>query len=154
RAANKLFESELERLSPRARSIDGADPLARTEQIAYEWLRQGGKRSRPFITLAVYDAMKGAPGTFGEDQLQLPDGLFRAAMALEAFHKAPLAHDDSEDDASFRYGRETLHRAYGVPAAVNTGDYLIGMGYRLVGRSRAELGGDSTADISNRLSEA
>src|SRR5262249_36715768 len=34
------------------------------------------------------------------------------------------------------------------------GDYLIGMGYRLVGRSRAELGGDCTADISNRLSEA
>jgi geranylgeranyl pyrophosphate synthase len=154
RAANRLFESELERLSPRARSVDGTDPLARTEQIAYEWLRQGGKRSRPFITLAVYDAMKGAPGTFGDDKLQLPDGVCRTAMAIEAFHKASLVHDDIEDDDSFRYGRETLHRAYGVPAAVNIGDYLIGMGYRLVGRSRAELGGDCAADIANRLSEA
>ncbi|HEX3313773.1 MAG TPA: polyprenyl synthetase family protein [Gemmataceae bacterium] len=154
RAANKLFEVDLERLAPRSRSKDGADHVARTEQIAYDWLGQGGKRSRPFITLAAYDAMKGAPGTFGEDRLQLPDGVCRAAMAIEAFHKASLIHDDIEDDDSFRYGRETLHRAYGVPSAVNLGDYLIGMGYRLVGRSRAELGGDCTADISTRLSEA
>ena len=154
RAANKLFDVDLERLSPRTRSADAADPLSRTEQICYDWLRQGGKRSRPFITLAAYDAMKGAPGTFGEDKLQLPDGVCRTAMAIEAFHKASLIHDDIEDDDSFRYGRETLHRAYGVAAAVNLGDYLIGMGYRLVGRSRAELGGDCAADISNRLSEA
>jgi geranylgeranyl diphosphate synthase, type II len=154
RAANKLFDVDLERLSPRSRSADATDPLSRTEQICYDWLRQGGKRSRPFITLAAYDAMRGAPGTFGEDRLQLPDGVCRAAMAIEAFHKASLIHDDIEDDDSFRYGRETLHREYGVPAAVNLGDYLIGMGYRLVGRSRSELGGDCAADIGNRLSEA
>ncbi len=154
RAANKLFDTDLERLSPRSRSADAADPLSRTEQIAFDWLRQGGKRSRPFITLAAYDAMKGAAATFGDDRVQLPDGVCRAAMAIEAFHKASLIHDDIEDDDSFRYGRETLHRAYGVPSAVNLGDYLIGMGYRLVGRSRAELGGDCTADISNRLAEA
>src|SRR5262249_26606282 len=28
----------------------GADPLAAHENIAYEWLGEGGKRSRPFIT--------------------------------------------------------------------------------------------------------
>jgi geranylgeranyl diphosphate synthase, type II len=154
RAANKLFDIDLERLAPRSRSAEASDPLSRTEQICYDWLRQGGKRSRPFITLAAYDAMKGAAGTFGEDRLQLPDGVCRAAMAIEAFHKASLIHDDIEDDDGFRYGRETLHREYGVPAAVNLGDYLIGLGYRLVGRSRAELGGDCAADILNRMSEA
>jgi geranylgeranyl pyrophosphate synthase len=34
------------------------------------------------------------------------------------------------------------------------GDYLIGLGYRLVGQGRRELGGDCTADILHRLATA
>ena len=78
----------------------------------------------------------------------------RTALAIEAFHKASLVHDDIEDDDTFRYGRATLHRQYGVAAAINVGDYLLGLGYRLVGRERKELGGDCTADIVNRLADA
>src|SRR4029077_789023 len=64
RASSAMFEEpELSRLAPRARQgASGSDPLTKHENIAYEWLAQGGKRSRPFITLAAYDAMKGAPG--------------------------------------------------------------------------------------------
>jgi geranylgeranyl pyrophosphate synthase len=86
--------------------------------------------------------------------VQLPDGVRRTALAIEAFHKASLVHDDIEDDDTFRYGRETLHRQYGVATAINVGDYLLGLGYRLVSRERKELGGDCTADILNKLSEA
>jgi geranylgeranyl pyrophosphate synthase len=162
RAAHQLCEEpELSRLAPRARSQVGAngngrptDPLSVHENIAYDWLAQGGKRSRPFITLAAYDALKGSPGTLSEDRLDLPDAVRRTALAIEAFHKASLVHDDIEDDDTFRYGRETLHRQYGVGTAINVGDYLIGLGYRLVGRERQELGGDCAADILNRLSEA
>src|SRR4029077_18770239 len=82
------------------------------------------------------------------------DSVKRAALAIETFHKASLVHDDIEDDDTFRYGRTTLHRQYGVSTAINVGDYLIGLGYRLVGRERRELGGDCAADILNRLSEA
>jgi geranylgeranyl pyrophosphate synthase len=124
------------------------------EAIAYDWMGQGGKRSRPFITLAAYDALKGAAGTRGADGLQLPDSVKRVALAIEAFHKASLVHDDIEDDDTFRYGRATLHRQYGVGTAINVGDYLIGLGYRLVARERKELGGDCTADILNKLSDA
>src|SRR5262249_11484109 len=57
RAAHQLCEeSELSRLAPRTRGkpgTPGADPLAQHEAIAYDWLAQGGKRSRPFITLAA-----------------------------------------------------------------------------------------------------
>ncbi len=178
RAANQICEEpELSRLAPRTRSLAPApveglfsrdpkgsaplrvaakqsDPLAVHENIAYEWMAQGGKRSRPFITLAVYDALKGAPGTRSADGLALPDGVRRTALAIEAFHKASLVHDDIEDDDTFRYGRETLHRQYGVPTAINIGDYLLGLGYRLVGRERKELGGDCTADILNRMADA
>src|SRR5256885_1121022 len=115
---------------------------------------QAGKGSRRFIPLAAYDALKGAPGTRSAETLDLPDGVRRTALAIEAFHKASLVHDDIEDDDSFRYGRETLHRRHGVGTAINVGDYLIGLGYRLVSRDRKELGGDCAADILNRMSEA
>src|SRR5262249_46059765 len=164
RAAHSICEEpELSRLAPRARGeaiakrqagAGGADPLTMHESIAYDWMGQGGKRSRPFITLAAYDALKGAPGTLSAEKLDLPDGVRRTALAIEAFHKASLVHDDIEDDDTFRYGRETLHRQFGVPAAINVGDYLIGLGYRLVSRDRKELGGDCAADVLNKLSEA
>jgi geranylgeranyl pyrophosphate synthase len=168
RAAHQLFEEpEMSRLAPRVRAKipangqangpNGApsrsDPLWLHETISHDWLAQGGKRSRPFITLAAFDALKGAPGTLAET-IDLPDPVRRTALAIEAFHKASLVHDDIEDDDTFRYGRETLHRQYGVSTAINVGDYLIGLGYRLVGRERKELGGDCTADILDRLAEA
>jgi geranylgeranyl pyrophosphate synthase len=161
RAANQICEEpELSRLAPRPRAAaangNGArvDPLTVHENVAYDWLAQGGKRSRPFITLAAYDALKGAPGTLSAEGLALPDSVRRTALAIEAFHKASLVHDDIEDDDTFRYGRTTLHRQYGVGTAINVGDYLLGLGYRLVGRERKELGGDCTADVLNRLADA
>src|SRR5262249_55671010 len=83
RAANALFEEpELSRLAPRARqAANAADPLTRHESIAYEWMAQGGKRARPFITLAAYDALKGGPGTLSPDGVDLPDMVKRAALA-------------------------------------------------------------------------
>jgi geranylgeranyl pyrophosphate synthase len=161
RAAHQVCEEpEVSRLAPRRNaksevgSPNAVDPLVRHEAIAYAWLEQGGKRSRPFITLAAYDALRGAPGTQSAAGIDLPDGVRRTALAIEAFHKASLVHDDIEDDDTFRYGQETLHRQYGVATAINVGDYLIGLGYRLVSRERKELGGDCTADILNRLSDA
>ncbi len=156
RAAVAMFaEPELSRLAPRARqAAAGSDPLTKHETIAYDWLAQGGKRSRPFITLAVYDALKGAPGTISAEGLDLPDGVKRSALAIETFHKASLVHDDIEDDDTFRYGRETLHRQFGVGTAINVGDYLIGLGYRLVSRERKTLGAECAADILDKLADA
>jgi geranylgeranyl pyrophosphate synthase len=162
RAASHMFNGDLETLAPRSRKSEPAartresapDPLAQTEAIAYDWLRQGGKRSRPFITLAAYDALKGGAGTVSEDQSHLTDSIRRVAMSIETFHKASLVHDDIEDDDTYRYGRETLHRQHGTATAINVGDYLIGLGYRLISRDRKDLGGECAADILNKLAEA
>jgi geranylgeranyl pyrophosphate synthase len=160
RAAHAVCEDpELSRLAPRTRAAAPGgngrpDPLAVHEGIAYDWLAQGGKRSRPFITLAAYDALKGGPGTRSAEGCALPDAVKRTALAIEAFHKASLVHDDIEDDDTFRYGRATLHRQFGVATAINVGDYLLGLGYRLVGRERKELGGDCAADVLCRLADA
>jgi geranylgeranyl diphosphate synthase type II len=149
-------EPELSRLAPRSRTaVSGKpDPLAKHEAIAYDWMAQGGKRSRPFITLAVHDALTGGHGTLAAEGCTPPDAVRRTALAIEAFHKASLVHDDIEDDDTFRYGRTTLHRVHGVGTAINIGDYLLGLGYRLVSRERKVLGGDCTADIYDRLAEA
>ncbi|MCH2125282.1 MAG: polyprenyl synthetase family protein [Pirellulaceae bacterium] len=169
RAAARMFEpDELERITPRLRGgqrladvngegINGLDAIAGTEALAYDFLAKGGKYSRPFITLAVYDALTGGVGTTvdGEQRIgEFGDAVSRAAMSIETFHKASLVHDDIEDDDAFRYGEETLHRQYGIPTAVNVGDYLIGMGYRLVARDTETLGADVVADILNNLSES
>jgi geranylgeranyl pyrophosphate synthase len=43
---------------------------------------------------------------------------------------------------------------HGVPTAINVGDYLIGLGYRVVTRDIEELGADVAADILNKLADA
>ena len=63
-------------------------------------------------------------------------------------------HDDIQDGDEFRYGQPTLHVEHGVPTAINVGDYLIGLGYRLVSRDIDELGADTAADILNKLADA
>ena len=112
RAANNIFEQDFDRLLPRVRSKDiqtGSSPLAKTEEISYDWLANGGKRFRPFITLAAYDALTGShcrnAGPSGKSDVVFPDAVNRVAMAIEAFHKASLVHDDIEDDDLYRYGR-------------------------------------------------
>src|SRR4051812_37788055 len=88
------------------------------EQIANEWLMRAGKRWRPFLTVAAYQAFAGTNG--GE----IPAGLKKIAVAVEAFHKASLIHDDIEDNDEVRYGEKTLHTEHGVAVALNVGDLL------------------------------
>ena len=47
-----------------------------------------------------------------------------------------------------------MHRRFGIPTAINVGDYLIGMGYRLVSREAKSLGPDVVADILDNLADA
>ncbi|MEM9187452.1 MAG: polyprenyl synthetase family protein [Planctomycetota bacterium] len=159
RAAKKMFDpDELDRLLPRRRGSrsgeQAADPIAATEQIAYDFLARGGKYARPFITLAAYDAMAG--GTLTADGV--PDSVRRVALSIETFHKASLVHDDIQDDDAHRYGAPTVHRERGVPTAINVGDYLIGLGYQMVARDarlvqeQTGAGPDAVADVLEKLS--
>jgi geranylgeranyl diphosphate synthase, type II len=170
RAARHLFQpDELERLVPRLRGgprlaeVNGQgtsalDPIAATEAIAYDFLAKGGKYSRPFITLAAYDALTGGHCTRpdGDEHAasRLTSSVRRAAVSIESFHKASLVHDDIQDGDEYRYGRPTLHVEHGVPTAINVGDYLIGLGYRVVTRDIGTLGPDRAADILNKLADS
>ncbi|MEM1204218.1 MAG: polyprenyl synthetase family protein [Acidobacteriota bacterium] len=116
-------DDELERLLGSAET--------ETERIGRDWLARAGKRWRPFLTVAIHQALQDDPG--GE----IADDLRRVAVAVECFHKASLIHDDIEDADTERYGVKTLHEEQGVPVALNVGDYLLGEGYRLLAESTA-----------------
>jgi len=105
-------------------------PAGDTEQIARVWLTRAGKRWRPFLAVAAYQALRDTP------EAPLTEELRKVAVAVECFHKASLIHDDIEDNDAVRYGTKTLHEEYGVPVAINVGDLLIGEGYRLIGQVR------------------
>jgi geranylgeranyl diphosphate synthase, type II len=94
-----------------------------TDKILREILLAGGKRIRPLLAALTYEAFSTKPDT---------DILKHLAMSIECFHKASLVHDDIEDGDELRYGQETIHKKYGIPVAINTGDLLIGEGYRLI----------------------
>jgi len=86
----------------------------------------GGARIRPTILTSVAMAC-------GDDQPQITDA---AAAALELIHCASLVHDDLPcfDDAATRRGKPSVHRAYGEPLAVLTGDSLIVLAFEVLAK--------------------
>ncbi len=115
-------------------------PVDETARIAYEWLGRAGKRWRPFLATCVYLALAGDQS---EEEPPIPTDLKKLAVAVECFHKASLIHDDIEDNDDKRYGEQALHVQYGMPVALNVGDFLLGEGYRLIG----ELDVDSDTKV-------
>ncbi len=95
------------------------------ERIAFDYLLKSGKRWRPALLAGIYRALNGSDGG-------LPAEVKKLAVAVECFHKASLIHDDIEDGDEFRDEDATLHKRFGVPVALNTGDLLIGKGYHLI----------------------
>ncbi|MBM7070021.1 polyprenyl synthetase family protein [Actibacterium sp. 188UL27-1] len=90
----------------------------------------GGARIRPTIALSVALAC-------GDDKPALTDA---AISALELIHCASLVHDDMPcfDDADIRRGKPSVHRAYGEPLALLTGDSLIVLAFEVLARRAAD----------------
>ena len=73
-----------------------------------------GKRIRPLLCLLVCDTLCGAA------RPALP-----FAVAIELMHNFCLVHDDIEDGDEFRRGRPAVWKHFGLPHAINIGDYLF-----------------------------
>ena len=89
----------------------------------------GGARIRPRLCLAVARAC-------GDESAALPGA---AAAAIELLHCASLVHDDLPcfDDAATRRGRPSVHKAFGEPIAVLTGDALIALSFQALAHAAA-----------------
>ncbi len=98
------------------------DPTCR---LAIDSMLTGGQRIRPLLTALAYSAYAG----------NVSDELMASlSLVVECFHKASLIHDDVEDNDDFRYDTETIHKLNGTAVAINTGDFLLGKGYELLGK--------------------
>jgi geranylgeranyl pyrophosphate synthase len=101
-----------------------------TENIAKEYLLIGGQRMRPLLATLSYIAYSNS----GYENDILP----QIALIIECFHKASLIHDDIQDNTDIRYDNDTIHKKYGIPHAINVGDYLIGKGYQILSNLPAQ----------------
>ena len=100
--------------------------MATIADIAAEFLGRGGKRLRPRLCKAVFEAAGGSSSA----------GDLNALLeAVECFHKASLVHDDIQDGDEVRYGRPSVWKEHGVPVAIAVGDWLVAQGYTLIAES-------------------
>jgi geranylgeranyl diphosphate synthase type I len=102
------IEAELERHLPR----DG-EPREFYASV-WELLDRGGKRFRPGLTFLACESLGGRR----EDAIG-------PAAAIELLHNMTLIHDDIEDESELRRGKPCIHRIYGIPVAINSGDAML-----------------------------
>ena len=104
----------------------------------------GGKRLRPLLTVAAYNAAGGSP----ENRSRVLD----AGCAIELLHAYSLVHDDlpAMDNDTMRRNRLTCHKAFGETIAILVGDALQALAFRVL----AEATGDRAARAVSELARA
>ena len=115
-----------------------AEPRRYLYDLAADYPKRGGRAFRPSLCIATARAF-GAP-------MELA---LRTAVSVEMMHNAMLIHDDVEDESEQRRGKPAMHRAEGVPIAVNVGDFLALLAMRPLVDNRGMLG----AEMSLRIVE-
>jgi geranylgeranyl diphosphate synthase type II len=113
-----IVDSALERYLPKEMEFPS---------ILYKAIRHslfaGGKRVRPILSIAAFEAM----GRKGDEILPF-------ACALEMIHTYSLIHDDlpAIDDDDYRRGQPTCHKAFGEAVAILAGDGLLTGAFELM----------------------
>ncbi|MCF8068756.1 MAG: polyprenyl synthetase family protein [Desulfobacterales bacterium] len=99
-------------------------------------LMAGGKRVRPILCLAAFDAVNGDPAHF--------DMALNTACALEMIHTYSLIHDDlpAMDNDDVRRGKPTCHKAFNDATAILAGDALLTTAFEVLA-SESSLDGNT-----------
>lgn len=92
-----------------------------------DFLERPGKEFRGALVEAAYHLANGK----GECPVLLP-------KLVEIVHAGSLIVDDIQDDSLVRRGAPALHRAYGMPVALNAGNWLYFWAFVLLGRIELE----------------
>jgi farnesyl diphosphate synthase len=135
----------------------------------------GGKRLRPLLVLATFDAVCGG---LCEDYLSheenadeaarrgAPDGVarsekpsiaaLRAACAVELIHAYSLVHDDMPcmDNDVLRRGKPTVHVQFGEAQALLAGDALQALAFELLTPDDASVGAGRQARLCRLLARS
>ncbi|MFC2948215.1 polyprenyl synthetase family protein [Virgibacillus sediminis] len=113
----QIIEVELER------KLDTLEIPQRLKESMLYSLEAGGKRLRPILLLASYEAYNGKG-----------DKALSAAAALEMIHTYSLIHDDlpAMDDDDLRRGKPTNHKVFDEATAILAGDALLTFSFEII----------------------
>ncbi|RJQ14709.1 MAG: polyprenyl synthetase family protein [Nitrospiraceae bacterium] len=102
-------------------------PRQLSEAMGYS-LMAGGKRVRPVLCIAAYEAAGGKS-----------DGILPVAASLELVHTYSLIHDDlpAMDNDDFRRNKPTNHKVFGEALAILAGDALLTDAFNLISNTNA-----------------
>lgn len=118
----------------------------------------GGKRLRPLLVLAAYEAALSAQSTAldvtqrsGADEAAL-----RAACAVELIHAYSLVHDDMPcmDNDVLRRGKPTVHVQFGEAQALLAGDALQAFAFELLTPDDERISAAVQAQLCRQLAHA
>src|SRR5947199_9061021 len=86
-----------------------------------------GKRVRPILSIAAYEAIGGSS-----------PAILPYAAALELIHTYSLVHDDlpAMDNDDYRRGKLTNHKVFGEAMAILTGDSLLTLAFQVLAQLR------------------
>lgn len=117
---------------------ESAPPANLHKAMRYS-LFAGGKRVRPILAIAAYEAVDGA------SPFILP-----LASSLELIHTYSLIHDDlpAMDNDDYRRGKLTNHKVFGEAMAILAGDALLTMAFDLVSRPDLVNGLDPRSQVN------
>ncbi len=130
---------DLEVVERRLTQVLGSSYAELTEAAKYA-CATGGKRVRPLLMSAGFRAL-GQPSTAP---------IVSLAAAFQLIHTATLVHDDVIDHAETRRGRPSMPRAFGIPLAIVSGDYLFVRAFELAAEYPKSIilrCGESCADL-------
>ncbi|MDH5768150.1 MAG: polyprenyl synthetase family protein, partial [Nitrospirota bacterium] len=113
-----------------------SEPSILHEAMKYS-LFAGGKRIRPILALASYEACE------GDSKNIIP-----YASALELIHTYSLIHDDlpAMDNDDLRRGKPTSHKVFGEAMAILAGDALLTEAFYMLSNARIQDAGFKIQD--------
>ena len=116
---------------------ESAPPANLHKAMRYS-LFAGGKRVRPILAIAAYEAVGGS------SPFILP-----LASSLELIHTYSLIHDDlpAMDNDDYRRGKLTNHKVFGEAMAILAGDALLTMAFDIVSRPELVDGLDPRSQV-------
>ena len=103
-------------------------PAKLSEAMGYA-LMAGGKRVRPILAVAAYEAAGGTSKS-----------MVPVAASLELIHTYSLIHDDlpAMDNDDFRRNKPTTHKVFGEGTAILAGDALLTDAFNIIAKTKAD----------------
>ncbi len=109
-------------------------------KIVNEYPKRQGKYLRPTLLLLTAGAMG-----------QKPKLALKTAAAMQLSEDWLLIHDDFQDHSLIRRGKPTLHKMFGSELAVNAGDTLHAIMWKVLIDNQNVLGKKKALDLANEF---